>query len=365
MNESVNTVIVGGGPAGVATSYFLQQRQIAHVVLEKDRAFSEWYRRWDSFHMNTANWMNTLPGAKDEFAAGAKRDALGKKVDALRHFESYLSAVKPPIREYTKVISVKQTHQGTWRVVTPDSTYESANVVICTGTLRIPKIPLVATELPSTTFQIHSSEYRNPEQINGRYVLIVGSGNSGVQICEDLARAGRFDKITFAVSGNLTVPLKIMGIPTYTLIRWFRLMDLKPNSWLGRKYVQENRGDPTIPPSPRQLSETYGVDLVGKVSMLDQAGIHCSDGRVVPYEALSVVWCTGFQTKYDFIEPLDRDKVFNSVGQPVHERGVVVNTPGLYFIGLRFQSTVASQAIYGMRNDAQYVAQHIAANSLM
>lgn len=157
MEESVNTVIVGGGPAGIATSYFLRQSQIAHVVLEKDRAFSEWYQRWDSFHMNTANWMNALPGAPDEFAAGASRNALGIKADALRYFESYVAAVNPPIREHTEAISIKQTKNNTWYVVTPGSTYETVNVVICTGTLRNPKIPSVAAELPSTISQLHSS----------------------------------------------------------------------------------------------------------------------------------------------------------------------------------------------------------------
>ena len=363
MEESVNTVIVGGGPAGVAASYFLRQSQIEHVILEKDRAFSEWYRRWDSFHMNTANWMNALPGAPDEFAAGASRDALAMKADTLRYFESYIAAVNPPIREHTEAISVKQTKNNTWHVVTPDSTYEAVNVVICTGTLRNPKVPSVAAELPATISQLHSSEYRNPEQIKAGHVLVVGSGNSGVQICEDLARSGRFDKLTFSVSGNMTVPFEIIGISIYTLMKWFRLLDLKANSWLGRKLVQANKGDPTTPPSPEQLAEAFGVDLVGRVTGLDQAGIRCSDGRTVPLEALNVVWCTGFQARYNFIEPLNRDDVFDKAGQPVHERGLVAAAPGLYFIGLRLQHTLASQAIYGMRKDAQFVAQHISANS--
>lgn len=365
MEESVNTVIVGGGPAGIATSYFLRQNQIAHVVLEKDRAFSEWYRRWDSFHMNTANWMNALPGAPDEFAAGASRNALGMKADVLHYFGSYVAAVNPPIHEHTEAISVKQTKNKTWYVVTADSTYETVNVVVCTGTLRNPKTPSFAAELPSTISQLHSSEYRNPEQIKAGHVFVVGSGNSGIQICEDLARSERFDNITFSVSGNQIIPPEIMGISIYTLMKWFRLLDLKANSWLGRRLVQANKGDPTTPPSPEQLAEVFGVDLVGRVTGIDQAGIHCSDGRIVSLETLSVVWCTGFQARYGFIEPLNRDEVFDKAGQPVHERGIVATAPGLYFVGLRFQHTVASQAIYGMGRDAQFVAQHISANSLI
>ncbi len=364
MKKSISAVIVGGGPAGIAASYYLQQSQIEHIVLERDRAFSEWYKRWDSFHMNTANWMNSLPGATDEFAAGASRDALGSKVDALHHFETYLAAVNPPLREFTEVTSIKQTGNGAWNVAAPDPTYETANVVICTGTLRNPRVPSVAAELPSRVPQLHSSKYRNPEGIESRRVFVVGSGNSGVQICEDLARSGKFDETILAVSGNWTIPLEILGIPIYTIMRWFRLMDLKPNSWLARKLVQANKGDPTIPPSPRQLERRYEVDLVGKVIGLDKDGLHCSDNRTVPYEDLSVVWCTGFQTSYDFIEPLHRDEAFDTAGQPVHERGMVPAAPGLYFLGLRFQSTVTSQSIFGMVRDAQHVTQDIAANSL-
>ena len=186
MDLSLNTVVVGGGPAGIAVSYFLQQNQITHILLEKDRAFSEWYKRWDSFHMNTANWMNSLPGAEIEFAPGASRDALGTKLEALGYFESYLTTVNLPLQEFTEVTSIKQSRDGSWIVASSDSTYTTRNVVVCTGTLRRPKIPSIATELPKTVPQLHSSEYRNPEQIKSKHVLVVGSGNSGIQICEDL-----------------------------------------------------------------------------------------------------------------------------------------------------------------------------------
>ena len=364
MEGSVDAVIVGGGQAGIATSYFLQQSQIKSVVLEKDRAFSEWYGRWDSFHMNTANWMNSLPGSPEEFAAGASRDALGMKADALRYFESYLAAVNPLIREHTEATSVRQTQHDTWCVATPDFTYETDYVVICTGAFRNPKFPLVAAELPSTIPQLHSREYRNPDQIEEGHVLIVGSGNSGVQICEDLARSGRFDKLTLSVSGNLTVPFEVLGIPIYTIMRWFRLMDLKPNSRLGKKLLRSHIGGRTMPPSPGQLAETYGVNLVAKVSGLNPAGIFCSDGETVPLESLSVIWCTGFQARYDFIQPLNRHDTFDMAGQPIHERGQVPAAPGLYFVGMRHQYTATSQDLYGVGRDAQYVAQHIAATRM-
>ena len=104
----------------------------------------------------------------------------------------------------------------------------------------------------------------------------------------------------------------------------------------------------------------YGVNLVGRVIGIDRAGIRCSDARTIPLDALSIVWCTGYQANYDFIKPLNKDMVFDRAGQPVHKRGVIAASPNLYFVGLRFQYTVGSHSIYGVGKDAQYVAQCIA-----
>lgn len=141
-------------------------------------------------------------------------------------------------------------------------------------------------------------------------------------------------------------------------------MDLKPNSWLGKKLLRADIGGRTMPPSPSQLAETYGVNLVGKVSGLNSAGIFCSDGETVPLESLNVIWCTGFQSRYDFIQPLNRHDSFDMAGQPIHERGQVPAAPGLYFVGMRYQYTATSQDLYGVGRDAQYVAQHIAATRM-
>lgn len=357
--NSFDAVIVGAGPAGVATSFFLQRRQISHVVLEKDRAFSEWYGRWDSFHMNTPNWMNELPGATVEFAPGADRDALGTRADAIRYFAAYFSAVDPPIREGIDVEAVKQGSAQEWRVIADDTILVARSVVICTGAFQHPRIPSLSAQLPGTLPQMHSRQYRNPEQITTARVMVVGSGNSGVQICEDLARSKRFDMITLAVSGHITVPLEILGVSVFRIAKWLGALDASPNSWLGRMIVPPDRGDPAIPPSPKQLADRYGVELVGKVTANDGSRLQCSDGRRVSLEDLSIVWCTGFQQRHDFIEVHDSERVFDLCGRPIHNRGVVSAAPGLYFVGLRFQSTVSSHAIYGLGRDAEFVAQHI------
>ena len=357
--NSFDTVIVGAGPAGIATSFFLQRRQISHLVLEKDRAFSQWYKRWDSFHMNTANWMNELPGAAVEFAPKADRGALGTRADAIRYFETYLSAVDPPIREGVNVKALKQDIAQNWLVIADDTILLTNNVVICTGEFQQPRIPSLSSHLPGTLPQLHSRHYQNPEQFSTAQVLVVGSGNSGIQICEDLARSERFDMITLAVSDNITVPLEIMGVSVFRIAKWLGALDASPNSWLGRRVVSKERGDPVIPPSPKQLADIYDVKLVGKVTGFDGSKLQCSDGRTVSLKNLSIVWCTGFQQRYDLIDVLDTKRVFDGSGRPIHHRGVASGAPGLYFVGLRFQSTISSHALYGISHDAKYVAQHI------
>jgi len=238
-------------------------------------------------------------------------------------------------------------------------------MVICTGALRLPKTPSIADQLPETVLQMHSREYRNPDQIKTAHVLVVGSGSSGVQICEELARSERFDRVTFAVSGVMILPIEIMGIPILPLVKRLGILDLRANSWLGKRFAKADCGYPTFPPSPKQLANRYGVELVGKVTDIDGSRIQCSDGRSVLLESLTVIWCTGFREKHDFIELAYRDEAFDSSGRPIHDRGVVSAAPGLYFVGLVFQHTLFSQDIYGVGRDAEHVAQHIAARHIM
>ena len=310
--------------------------------------------------MNTPNFMNALPGAEGEFAPGANRNAQGTKADAIRYFETYLSAVDPQLREGIEVTSVTQELDHRWRIATEDSTYEAQNVVICTGALRHPKIPAIADRLPESVPQMHSKEYRNPEQIDTAHVLVVGSGSSGVQISEELARSERYDRVTLAVSGVKVLPMEIIGIPIISLAKRLGILDLRANSLLGKNFAKADRGYPAFPPSPRILAARYDVELVGKVTGIDGSGLQCSDGHIVPLESLCVVWCTGFKENHDFIELANRDRAFDESGRPIHDRGVVSAAPGLYFVGLVFQHTLFSQDIYGVGRDAEHVAQHIA-----
>ncbi len=361
--ESVEVVVIGAGQSGVCLSYFLQKRGVRHLVLEKATAFSAWEQRWDSFRMNTPNWMNEIPGAPQRFAPGSGRSEIGTGADALEYFGAYLSSVGPPLREHTEVTRVRQLAGGLWSVETPETTYECRGVAICTNPYPAAKIPDVAGDLSSGVVQVHSSEFRNAQQIAPGPVLVVGSGSSGVQICEDLARSGRFSEVYLAVSGNGTLPWKVAGVPTYTLLRFFGMLGLRRGSLRGRvlqRMFSGREGDFSTPPKPEELRRRYVVRLVGKVAAVHDGALQCDDGASVPMDGLTVVWATGFKASYDFIEVGNSGTLLDDHGDVLHDRGVSFAAPGLCFVGLRFQSTVASRFINGVGRDAEYVASHLA-----
>ncbi len=363
MSEAVQTIIIGAGQSGLSLSYHLQQRGIRHLVLERERAFSQWYKVWDNFYMNTANWLNNLPGEPQPFAAGQPRGGLGRKADALAYFQAYLDALDPPLIENCPVTRVRPQPDGTWQVDTPQAVYHTPNVAVCIGNFHRPNIPPFAAALPSSVPQLHSSRYRNPAQITTPNVFVVGSGNSGVQICDDLARAGRFERLYLALSGNRTVPYRLLGVvPTYEIVRLLRLQDLRVDTWPVKWVVHhlEGKGDPAFHVSPKKLARAFGVRLVGRAVGVSGENVTCSDGSRVPLQDLTVLWCTGYRADYDFIEVQPREKAFDERGRPRHRRGVVPGCPGLFFVGLRFQSIVASHNIYGCGHDAAYIAGQIA-----
>ncbi len=364
--DSYSAIIIGAGQAGVALSYCLQQRGVSHLVLEKDRPFADWHnRRWDSFAMNTPNWMNALPGEKQRFAPATPLSAYGTLHDAREYFDAYFRTVAPPLR-IEEVKSVGVNRDGSWQVTTSDGVYDTPNVAICTGHANRRKIPSIAAGLPPNVRQLHSSDYRNPSQIETANVLVVGSGGSGVQICHELAASGRFAAVYLAASGNFTLPWKVLGIPTYSLLRSLGVFKITRESWLGRMMFPKllRKGDPATPPSSRRLAKRYGVQRKGRVTAVDHAAIQFSRGQAIPTDDLTVVWCTGFRASYDFLDVYVREGVLDEDGAPIHHRGVANKTPGLYFVGLRFQHTFVSQDIYGVGQDAAYAAEQIAARPL-
>ena len=167
----MNTIVVGGGQAGITPSYFLKQHDVEHLILERDRVFSAWYNRWDNFRLNTANWMNALPGMTGAFAPDKKWYDVATRKEALAVFEDYVSMVDPPSREGVVVQAVVKKEDG-WKVKIETDVYDASNVVICTGFDTHGRVPDVANELPDSVTQFHSVDYRNADQITTPNVRI-------------------------------------------------------------------------------------------------------------------------------------------------------------------------------------------------
>ena len=364
--SSTSVVVVGGGQAGLSTSYYLGLQSVAHVVLEQDTTFSSWRNRWDGFRANTPNWMNTLPMLEPTRFPTGHRKGFATKEQLLEYFDECLRSFEPPVRTGVCVTSVRQRADLVWEVESDDEIIEAAAVVICVGAMSSARLPATAASVPPSVPQLHSSLYRNPDQVETRSVLVVGSGSSGVQISRLLGESGRFDQVHLSVSKVLVLPRSVMGIQIHRFIHFFRLFDVRTTSPLGKLMYSglETRGDPIMPPDPRDLARTLGLTLHGRLTAADHSGIQFSDGERLSPDDLTIIWCTGFRSEFSFIYPVDRSAAFDRAGRPIHRRGVVDGAPGLYFVGLRYQHTVASHDIYGVGADARYIADTIRARSV-
>jgi putative flavoprotein involved in K+ transport len=357
--EEVDAVVVGGGQAGVMLSHYLSLRGITHVVLERDRAFSAWRNRWEGFQTNTPNWMNTLPVLPADRFPSDDPLAFGTRDEMVAYFDECLAAVAPPLLTDTNVERILSLDSGIWEVDTDGGGYRATSVALCNGAMSRPNVPVAAAEIVDSVTQIHSSEYRQPEQIETGSVLVVGSASSGVQICRLLGESGRFDQLHMSVSHVTVLPKRILGVQTHRFIHALGLFDVRSRSRLGRLMYSdlERKGDPIMRPTPGDLSKVHGIRLFSKFEGVEGSTLTFTDGQSLSTDDLTIIWCTGFKGDYSTLA--ETKDVLNSDGSPVHLRGVANASPGLFFVGLRHQHTVASHDIYGVAKDAEFVADRI------
>ncbi len=191
----VPVIVVGGGQAGLSVSYYLKQAGIEHLILEKHTLTHTWRtQRWDAFCLVTPNWQCALPGYPYR---GDDPHGFMKKDEIIAYLDGFIAAVAAPVLEYTAVLSVKPRPQGGYRVATSRGTFSADQVVVASGGYHTPIVPRMAERLPASIRQIQSADYRSPQDLPEGAVLVVGSGQSGAQIAEDLHLAGR--KVVLAV----------------------------------------------------------------------------------------------------------------------------------------------------------------------
>ena len=405
MTESIDTMIIGAGQAGLSLSYYLTQQQRPHLLLEKaDRLADAWRNhRWDSFTLVTPNWHIRLPGCEYQ---GHDPDGYMPRDEVVGYLERYAASFNAPVRFGVTAVAVEPDNTG-FRVQTDRGEYKTRNVVIATGLFQQSKIPPSSANLPPDVLQLHSGEYRNPEGLPPGAVLVVGSGQSGCQIAEELYQSGR--KVYLCVGGSAgRAPRRYRGKDiTWWLVQtgfFNRTKDQLPSpkakfganpqvsgkagghtlnlhkfaregvTLLGR-FTGAEGGKVCLAPDLHQKLEYIDKFEVDMLKGIDE--FIASNGFDAPEETLprdrdgydipiiteldvsgagitSVIWAGGYRFDFSWVHL----PVLDDDGFPIQQRGVTA-FPGLYFLGLPWLHTFKSGLLFGVGEDAAYIAQKI------
>jgi putative flavoprotein involved in K+ transport len=351
--ERIQTVIIGGGQAGLSVGYHLARRKRPFVILEGNARIGDtWRRRWDSLRLFTAARYDGLdgmpfPGSPDRFPT---------KDEMADYLESYVRRFELPVRTGTTVDRVERRGQK-YIVTTGTRRIEAEHVVVAMANYQKPRVPSFAHELDPRIVQLHSLDYRGPHQMQQGDVLLVGAGNSGSEIAMELSRshavwmAGRdTGHVPFrpdSLAGRLLLVRLVLRVVFH------RILTL--DTPLGRKARPKivGQGGPLIRVKPKDLAAA-GVQRLSRIAAVRDGLPVTDDGRVL--DVANVVWCTGFHPGFSWIDL----PVFDDRGEPKHTRGVVEGEPGLYFVGLHFLYAMSSTMIHGVGRDANYLAERIA-----
>ncbi len=402
--KRIPVAIVGGGQAGLSLSYFLRQRGVDHIVFEKKTAMHAWKtQRWDSFCLVTPNWQCQLPGHPYD---GGDPDGFMVREQIIAYLDAFREKVAAPLKEGVAVQKISPRVEGGFDILASDGAYVAGQVVAASGGYDTPIIPPFAERLPKSIVQLHSQSYRNPQSLPHGAVLVVGSGQSGAQIAEDLHLAGR--KVHLAVGGAPRCARFYRGRDVVSWLADMGYYDMPVEKHPLKEGVRDNtnhyvtgRGggrDIDLRKFAREGMLLYGAleDAVdarlkfgsGLADALDEAdriynsinaaidkhiegkGIHAPPPSIyrpiwrpenpvvslhLEAEAIStILWCIGFRPDFSWLDA----PVFGAAGQPRHTRGVT-NVAGLYFLGLPWLHSWGSGRFSGIARDAAYLAERI------
>lgn len=351
LDERFDTVVVGGGQSGLSMGYHLAKLGRPFVILDANtRVGDAWRQRYDSLRLFTPGWYDGLSGMR---FTGARTTAPTK--DQLADYlEAYRDRFDLPVRTGVEVTRVSRSGNK-FVVEAGASRFEANRVVVATGAFQSPKTPSLAKELDPQINQLHSRDYKNPSQLKPGSVLLVGAGNSGADLCVEVAR-GHQTYLSGRHPGH--IPFRIDGLVTRHLVHLVRFVGyhvLTTRTPIGRKVLpmMQSNGAPLVRVKPKDILAA-GVERVPRVTGVKDGLPRLEDGRVL--EVANVIWCTGFHQDFSWIDL----PIFGEDRLPLHCRGVVDAAPGLYFLGLEFQYSVTSDVITGVGRDAAFIAADIA-----
>lgn len=353
MTAHIETVIVGGGQAGLSVGYHLARHGRPFVILDAGRRVGDsWRNRWDSLRLFTPARADGLdgmpfPGPGDRFIT---------KDQMADYLESYAERFELPIRSGVRVERLSRNGHG-FLIEAARSTLEADNVVVAMANHQEPWTPAFGMDLRPEIFQLHARDYHNQSQLREGSVLVVGVGNSGADIAMDVV-SGRPTVVAGKETGH--VPIRIEGFfgrhVVTRMIRFAMHHVLTLKTPIGRKALPKmvHRAAPLIRVRPQDLVAA-GVVRVPRITGVKDGLPTTADGQTL--DVANVIWCTGFRPGFTWIDlPVLGDRQ-----EPLHEAGMVPEVPGLYFVGLHFLYAMSSATISGVGRDAQRIVNHIVA----
>ena len=400
MERKVNVAIIGGGQAGLATSWYLSQAKVDHVVLESGRVAETWRsRRWDSFCLVTPNWTVQLPGAKYE---GPEPDGFMSLAELVDHFQSYANSFDAPVEENCAVTKL-EADDGGFLLTLASGKIKARSVVVATGAFQRPHRPASAESLPNDVVQLFAEEYTHPAALPPGAVLVVGSGQTGCQLAEEIHQSGR--KVFLACGRCVWVPRRLHGRDVVWWMIESGFMDRTPDKLpspmarlLGNPQATGHDGGRDL---NYRVLHAMGVELLGRYAGVDGSTLHFADdlaasvdfgdarlgdllkfvetycaanGTTPPTVEMppplriktrteldiardgigSIIWTSGYRPDYGWV----KFPVVDEMGFPVQTDGRT-SVPGLCFMGVHWMRKGKSSILYGVGEDAGVVAQHI------
>jgi putative flavoprotein involved in K+ transport len=343
--QRLDVVVVGGSQAGLAMAWHLAQQGLRFVVLEAGPELGQvWRSRWDSLKLFTPAQYDALPG----MAFPAPADTYPTKDPVADYLQAYAKAFDLPVRLNARVTDLRGVGDA-FEVRTADATYRARQVVVASGPFQVPFVPPPAAKLDASVTQVHSADYRNPQALPDGPVLVVGGGNSGFQIAEELAATRTVD-----LSIATTYPMLPQRLGGRDLFWWLTRLGLLRVTVTSRPGQRMSRRDFVIGTNRKRL-ERAGVRFRPRLVDAEGRTVRFADHSLLEDVGM-VVWATGYRSDYAWIHV---PGVVHE-GHVVHRRGVT-EVPGLYFLGLSWQHTRGSALLGFVVDDAAYLADRIAA----
>jgi putative flavoprotein involved in K+ transport len=338
-------IIIGAGQAGLAIAYYLNKQNLNYVIVDANsETGAPWLKRWDSLKLFTPSEFNNLPGMKFPH----KKGHYANKYEVADYLKSYVTQFNIPIEFNHKIISLKKDN-NLFKLKSATKEFEAKNVIIATGPFHKPFIPPCHTKISDDIIQIHSEHYKSPNQLQEGNTLVVGAGDSGVQILNEISKTDR----TVYFSGNTninSIPQEVLG---KTLWWWFDkvgFLSAHKYSWIGKKLSKG--GQPVIGTDVKTLFKKENVICVGRTLDANKHVLNFEKQNVTDIK--NIVWATGFKPNFQWIDGIELDDSY----YPKNYRGVS-DTDGLYFLGLPWLYTRGSATLGGVKKDAKYLSEYI------